>query len=98
MKSNSVYVVEDLKRTRLESVHIQPVIPYPTQDRASALQHRSCYNLDTSARVCKLIDSIEDVSLQEGKYELWIRGKDEKEMMAKHGNPWNSYMRMLLVW
>lgn len=69
MKSDSVYFVEDLQKTKQESLNIPQMIPYSTQPNAGGLPASLVLQSEYTSKRLQLIDNIQDVRLWEGK--IW---------------------------
>lgn len=78
MKSDSVYVVKDLKRMKQVIVHIWQMIPYPAQLGSSKNLAALPLDLGYLSSELQLVDLIQDVCIKDGEYDLLIKWKGWK--------------------
>lgn len=72
-KSESVFMVEDLKQQRREVIHCQPMIPYHAQDAKQVVPDELNLQSEYLSSGTQLVDRIVDVRAREGDYDMLVK-------------------------
>lgn len=90
-KSESMFVIEELKQTNWETVCVQRMMPYPANSGLDAVSKEFILQSDFLGSRTPLVEQIEDVLVRKGWYYMPIRWERCSEQHRKSWEQFESF-------